>query len=97
MLIDGSTEQLGGLRSLDVRAAKPQLLTSEIASGARFLVTLGCGEAFARVALGLLQIFGASLSVMLLLMTGASPVSLANLKADKTALGSLTHKNRSQY
>ena len=30
---------------LDLSQAKPQLLTSELASGTRFLITMGCGEA----------------------------------------------------
>ncbi len=29
---------------LDLTAARPQLLTAELASGARLLVTMGCGE-----------------------------------------------------
>jgi arsenate reductase len=29
---------------IDLTAARPQLLTSEIAAGARLLVTMGCGE-----------------------------------------------------
>jgi len=29
---------------IDLTGAKPQLLTSELAAGARFLVTMGCGE-----------------------------------------------------
>jgi arsenate reductase len=30
---------------IDLSAAKPQLLTDELAAGARLLVTMGCGEA----------------------------------------------------
>jgi arsenate reductase (thioredoxin) len=30
---------------LDLSQARPQLLTTELAAGARFLVTMGCGEA----------------------------------------------------
>lgn len=29
---------------IDLTAAKPQLLTTEVAAGARLLVTMGCGE-----------------------------------------------------
>jgi len=29
---------------IDIAAAKPQLLTTEVAAGARLLVTMGCGE-----------------------------------------------------
>ena len=29
---------------IDIAAAKPQLLTTELAAGARLLVTMGCGE-----------------------------------------------------
>jgi arsenate reductase len=29
---------------IDLTGAKPQLLTTELAAGARFLVTMGCGE-----------------------------------------------------
>jgi arsenate reductase len=29
---------------VDVSAAKPQLLTTELAAGARMMVTMGCGE-----------------------------------------------------
>ena len=29
---------------IDLAGAKPQLLTTELAAGARFLVTMGCGE-----------------------------------------------------
>lgn len=29
---------------IDLSAAKPQLLTTELAAGARHLVTMGCGE-----------------------------------------------------
>jgi arsenate reductase (thioredoxin) len=30
---------------IDLSAAKPQLLTAEMAAGARYVVTMGCGEA----------------------------------------------------
>jgi arsenate reductase len=36
--------QVMGELGIDLAGAKPQLLTAELASGARLLVTMGCGE-----------------------------------------------------